>query len=98
MFDTTVDTLLDWMESTSVDIDLVDCMEEYLKHHGEVDVQKLALLPPQLHAWVIEHNILGWDNLMDGRIGQGILLIQHASLKQSGSQLHIRTWVISYVR
>jgi hypothetical protein len=34
MFDTTADALLDWMESMSVDIDLMICMAEYLKKHG----------------------------------------------------------------
>jgi hypothetical protein len=70
MFQATADTLLDWMETNSVEIELAECMEEYLKHRGEVDMSEIASPFPRLHSWAQEHDNIGWDNFLEGQVGR----------------------------
>jgi hypothetical protein len=98
MFKATVDTLLDWMETTSVDIDVVECMEEYFKHQGEMEMREIAAPYEKLHEWAIEHDILGWDNFLEGRIGNVLLSMQQARLNAIGSRTHISTWATGFIR
>jgi hypothetical protein len=85
MFHRTTEALLNWMEATFIDIDLVEYLETYLQHRGAADIQTLPKPFPKLCAWATEHNILGWDNFMAGGIGCQLILLQNRRLSDIGS-------------
>ncbi len=41
--------------------------------------------------------MLGWDSLLEGRIGKEILSIQEHSMRTQGSQRHIKNWTIDFI-
>ena len=85
------------MEDTKSELSLVECIEQYLLSQGEGSMLEIARPYPHLHEWAKEHDILGWDNFLEGRIGSSILLLQKASLKKHKSRLHIKTWSTQYI-
>ena len=93
----TVDSLLDWMENTHSDIKLVECLETYLLAHGEGSMVDIAAPFPHLTRWAMELDILGWYNLLEGRIGREILPLQARSMQRQGSQWHIKSWATEFI-
>lgn len=98
LFQNTVDKLLDWMECTKCDLKLIECLEDYLLSFGKGSMSEIAKPYPHLHDKVQEHNILGWDNFLKGRIGSTIFCIQRKSLKRHKSKMHIKTWAITFIQ
>jgi len=86
VFQTSVDSLLDWMETTHGDISLIECLKTYLFAHGEGSMVSIAAPFPDLSQWAMELDMLGWDSLLEGRIGKEILSIQEHSMQTQGSQ------------
>ena len=91
LFKKTVDKLLDWMESTHVDLGLVECLETYLLSHGEGSMQAIARPYKHLSDWANELDLLGWDNFLEGRVGLTLFKLQHKSLRERQSCLHIKS-------
>jgi hypothetical protein len=96
-FKQSVDKLLRWMKETHVDGNVITCLETYLSSRGEGSMVDIAQPYDYLTEWALEHDTLGWDNLMEGRIGQQLIHIQHAALIAKGSKLQIRTWASKFM-
>jgi hypothetical protein len=86
------------MESTSCDISLVECLEQYLLSYGEGSMQEITRLHPHLYEWAREHDILGWDNFMEGRIGTRLFLLQEKQLLKQQSRWTIKTWGTQFIQ
>jgi hypothetical protein len=91
-FSQSVTTLSSWMEETHVDADMITCLRTYLRSAGKGSMVEIAKGYPHLHEWANEQDILGWDNLLEGRIGSTMMAIQRERLLSAGSRLHIDTW------
>jgi hypothetical protein len=52
---------------------------------------------PRLSNWAMELDTLGWDNLLEGRIGREILPLQMQSMKQQDSPRHIKSWMVEFI-
>jgi hypothetical protein len=85
------------MESTGSDINLIDCLEVYLTAHGEGSMIEIARPFPHLAQWTVEHDSLGWDNFLEGRIGNRLFGLQQMALKRHGSRLHISSWASRFI-
>ena len=85
------------METTHSDVDLIDCLDVYLAMHGEGSMMEIAKPFPHVTQWAIEHDTLGWDNFMEGRIGTRLFLLQQTTMKQHGTRLHIREWATKFI-
>jgi hypothetical protein len=68
------------------------CISAYLKSSGEGSMAEIAQPFPHLRKWAFEHDTLGWDNFLEGRIGKTLIDIQEAQLGVSDSKMHILTW------
>ncbi|KAL3780888.1 hypothetical protein HJC23_009934 [Cyclotella cryptica] len=97
VFQQSVDTMLDWMEESHCDQNLIECLEEYLLRRGRRSMRNIARGLPHLNAWADEMDILGWDNFMEGRIGNTIFVMQKEWLKHSGSRRHINSWSTEFI-
>ncbi len=80
VFEKSVETLLDWMENTHSDVHVVECLETYLLQQGEGSMVTIASPFPYLSSWAMELDTLGWDNLLEGKIGGELLLLQTSSI------------------
>jgi hypothetical protein len=89
--------MLDWMEETHCDLNMIECLEEYLLHRGKRHMRTIAKGFPHLTGWAQETDILGWDNLMEGRIGTTMLAMQKDALKRAGSHRHIKSWSTEFI-
>ena len=98
LFHSTVDRLLDWMESIHTDVHLIKCLEQYLLEHGEGSMLEIARPYPHLLKWSQDHDILGWDNFLEGRISASLLSLQQASLTKENSPIHIKTWSTHFIQ
>jgi hypothetical protein len=52
---------------------------------------------PRLSNWAMELDTLGWDNLLEGRIGREILPLQMQYMKQQDSPRHIKSWMVEFI-
>lgn len=98
MFTKSVDELLDWMEDTGCVPGLISCLETYLSSIGEGSMIETAKPYPHLEEWAIEHDILGWDNFLEGRISKKLFHLQQRHLVKLGSRIHIHTWARKFTR
>jgi len=57
-FAQSVDSLLDWMEDTHADEDVIACLEVYLQSIGEGSMVEIAQPYPHLRPWAQEHDTL----------------------------------------
>ena len=58
---------------------------------------EIALDFPHLQDWAIEMDELGWDNLMEGRVGLTLFQMQKLNLKRMGSHRHINSWSTDFI-
>ena len=98
VFQQSVDVMLDWMEQSHCDLNVVECLEEYLSHRGKRDMRKICRSLPYLAKWATEMDTLGWENFMEGRIGLTLLEMQQETLKNAGSRQHIKSWAVEYIQ
>jgi len=98
VFQQSVDKLLDWLEDTGCDVRIVECFEAYFLQYGEAAMVEIASDHPHLSRWAMEVDTLGWDNLVEGRIGYTLLDIQARLLKEKGSFRHIKAWATELIQ
>ncbi len=98
MFSTTVTALLEWMESTTCDRNLIDCIGEYLHTYGEVSMTTMTSHLPYLGHWGGQYDILGWDNFLEGRISHSLFDLKTACMHDKQSKHHIRTWATQFIK
>ena len=97
IFEKSIDSLLDWMENTHSDIQLVECLESYLLAQGEGSMVTIAAPFPHLASWAMELDTLGWDNLLEGKIGGEFLALQQRTMQLCGSRRHIKSWATEFI-
>jgi hypothetical protein len=85
------------MENTHSDIHVVECLETYLLQQGEGAMVTIASPFPYLSSWAMELDTLGWDNLLEGKIGGELLLLQTSSMRLRGSKKHIKSWATEFI-
>jgi hypothetical protein len=59
---------------------------------------EIATPYPHLHKWAQEHDILGWDNFLEGRVGSQLFQLQQDKLHRHPSRLHIKTWGTTFIQ
>ena len=97
VFQHSVNGLLDWMENSHCDINLVECLEEYFLRRGKRSLAIISASFPYLSQWAVEMDELGWDNFMEGWIGSKLFELQKESLKRVGSCQHIKSWSTEFI-
>ncbi len=68
-----VDDFSYWMEENDTDPYLQYIIEEYLLGHGEFDMYDIIDGQPDHIEFAEIHDILGWDNFVEGRISKRLV-------------------------
>eukprot|EP00956_Cyclotella_meneghiniana_P019227 scaffold32771_cov65-Cyclotella_meneghiniana.AAC.4 len=92
MFDESADLLIEWLQDTHLDSDLIKCIDAYLQSRGEDPMCDIASSFPQYSKIAEDIDALGWECFLEGRIPQSLVDYQKLSLRQSDSFWKIRTW------
>jgi hypothetical protein len=85
-----METLLDWMDKSGSDPDLVECLEQYMLSNGERLMGEIIRHFPKLRQFALQHDILGWDNFMEGLICRELFSLQADYLHHTGPRLTIQ--------
>jgi hypothetical protein len=66
MFLHSVDVLLDWMEDNHGIVSMIVCLKKYLSGFGGENMAHIAQPYSHLSDWAKEHDLLGWNNFLEG--------------------------------
>ena len=84
--------LAEWLDETHMDDDLAEALLDYLLARGNIPLSKLVTDSPQLWEYAAEHDSLGWQNFIEGRISTTLFSLQQDWLHEADSKLSIKTW------
>ena len=98
MFDDTVTTLINWMDSKHGYPPLTHSIHTYLRFRGRRSMTVICTDVPTLSAFARDHDRLGWDNFIMGRISTSLLEVQQAHLRQSRSHQSISSWACQFTQ
>ena len=71
---------------------------EYLLSRGSKKMTALLQDHEEYTEFAREHDSLGWDNFLEGRITSSLFTIQRDSLMKSESYMRLSTWSRQFVQ
>lgn len=98
MFVESVDKLVEWMYAHDSNKDLVVSLQQYLCTRGEGSMLEIVHGKDYLHSWATQHDILGWDNFLEGRIGHQVFELQRKHLQHIQSRRKIKSWAVQFIQ
>ena len=98
MFRESTMQLVDWLLTTDMDFDLVAMIQAYLCTSGDGSMLELASGYPSLSDFAMDHDTLGWDNFLGGRISRKLVSLQTAYLCQAQSTLRPQMWCKNFIQ
>ena len=98
MFNETVQTLIQWMDSKNSYPPLTQSIESYLHLRGKKRMTSICADLPTLSTFARDHDRLGWDSLLMGRISTTLIDVQQNYLRQTQSHLSISSWACQFTQ
>lgn len=98
MFTESVLALVYWLEDTHMDEHLILGFLDYLQARGRVPLSRLLRQYPEYQLYARDHDHLGWQNFMEGRIASTLLPLQEASLRQCESMQTAESWSAQFIQ
>ena len=98
MFDETVFDLIQWMKSRDGHPTLIQAIQTYLQHRGKARMTTICKDWPALHSLAQDHDRIGWDNFIMGRISTSLLTFQRKHLVQTHSLQSISSWARKFTQ
>lgn len=98
MFTESVLALVYWLEDTYMDKQLILGLLDYLQARGHTPLRHLLDEYPKFHEYAHNHDHLGWQIFLEGRVPGTLLPLQEECLQQSGSRRTITSWVAQFIQ
>ena len=98
MFRESTDQLIDWLGATDMDSDLVACISRYLDSRGEGSMLELTSGHDSLSGFAMDHDTLGWDNFLEGRVSRKLVELQVEYISQAQSRWRPQTWCKFFIQ
>jgi hypothetical protein len=98
MFDETVSDLIRWMKSRNGHPPLTHAIQEYLQTRGKTCMTTICKEWPALYPFARDHDKLGWENFIMGRISKSLFAIQKAYQAQTHDQYSIASWACKFTQ
>ncbi len=98
MFDATVTSLIHWMTATTGHPLLIQAIQIYLTNRGKLRMMQICADSPTLQSFATDHDKLGWENFMTGRICSSLFRLQRTYLQQSRSPQAISSWACQFTQ
>ncbi len=96
MFHETVSDLVHWMRQKNGHPLLAQAIQSYLTNRGRIRMSKICSHWPSFSSFSRDHDNLGWDSFIMGRISKSLLAIQQSHLTQVGSRQSISSWASQF--
>ena len=98
MYHQSVDIFQEWMIDNDMETSLREAIGEYLLFRGKKKLSKiLEHEDDDLLTYAREHDKLGWQNFLEGRVSTSLFVIQEEWLREIGSSRTITTWSGQFV-
>jgi hypothetical protein len=98
MFNQSTQDLLDWMDTAHGNTLLTESLATYLHHRGRRSMKSIVREHPELHNFARDHDKLGWDNFMEGRICTALFQLQASTLTAVSSKWTIKSWSCHFIK
>ena len=96
MFEETVSDLAQWMRTQNGHPQLTQAVQIYLNNRGRIRMSHICAGWPEFSKFSRDHDILGWESFIMGRISTSFFTIQRTHLNHSGSRLSITSWASQF--
>ena len=98
MFTETVTKLTNWMTAKKGYPPLTYAIQVYLRHRGKKRMSTICADFPTLSTFARDHDKLGWNNFIMGRISSSLLAVQQNHLRQVSSPQSITSWACQFTQ
>ncbi len=98
MFTQTTQELFDWMEEAQGNTLLIEALDSYLNYRGRRSMRSIIHMHPELYDFACDHDKLGWDNFMEGRICKSLFQLQAQTLIDKSSNWTIKSWSCQFIK
>jgi hypothetical protein len=98
MFHESVLSLVEWLAATDMEDELALAILDYLLARGTKSLTSFLRHDSKYIDYAKEHDRLGWDNFLEGRVSNTLFQLQHDNLARAGSHWRIKTWAKKFVQ
>jgi hypothetical protein len=98
MFQESVLSLIEWLNDTDMEDEMVLAFLDYLLAQGKRTLTSLLHPDSKYFVYAEEHDRLGWDNFLEGRVSNTLFQLQHETLASAGSNWRIKSWAKKFVQ
>ncbi len=98
MLTQTTQELFDWMEEAQGNTLLIEALASYLNYRGRRSMRSIIHMHPELYDFACDHDKLGWDNFMEGRICKSLFQLQAQTLIDKSSNWTIKSWSCQFIK
>ena len=98
MFHESVLLLVEWLAATDMEDELALAILDYLLARGTKSMKSFLRQDSKYIDYAKEHDRLGWDNFLEGRVSNTLFQLQHENLARAGSTWRIKTWAKKFVQ
>ena len=98
MFNHSVSGIVQWLEATKTNPSLVDLIVRYLQGRGEVRMQSLVGRDSRFRLLAKFHDLLGWDNFVEGRLCKLWLELREVDISTLGLRSTAESWATGLSR
>ena len=98
MFHESVLSMVEWLSDTDMEDELALGLLDYLLAQGTKPLRSLLRPNSKYQQYAAEHDRLGWDNFLEGRVSQTLFQLQQDNLVRAGSSWRIQTWAKKFVQ
>ena len=98
MFHESVLSMVEWLSDTDMEDELALGLLDYLLAQGTKSLRSLLQHDSKYLQYAYEHDRLGWDNFLEGRVSQTLFQLQQDTLVRAGSSWRIQTWAKKFVQ
>jgi hypothetical protein len=92
IFRESADQLVTWLCETEMDSYLVSCISQYLDSRGKGSMIDLSSSDPSLSGFAMDHDTLGCDNFLEGRVSKKLVALQVGYISRVQSRWRPQTW------
>jgi hypothetical protein len=98
MFEESTQELVSWMTQQCGLPELTTSLEVYLLHRGRHTMKTICDQFPTLQRFAQDHDRLGWENFIMGRISTTLFHLQSNYLQQIRSNLSMKSWSCQFIQ
>ena len=98
MFHQSVKILIEWLQDTGMDEELVPGIFDYLLARGTQPLSTILHHTSPWQGYAQNHDHLGWESFTEGRIATSLIRLQQEFLACGEYTMSLRTWSVMLIQ